>query len=181
MIKATSVFNFTANLKKMLKTSSLPNILCMFSWVASVSVALVGIFPVTVSVFVAEKRVTARRTGTLAVCWVLFVSVAVATVRLRWKRHGGGGGCYVIHGRWGRPCRAKVWQPRPKEPKRKHLVDLQRLSCSGPYPQCTSMSRVDALIPLNLYITKNIYFWHCGKLIPDLGNSRGNNSITETI
>ncbi len=92
-------------------------------------------FPATASVFVAGRRVTARRTGTLAVCWVLFVSVAVATVRLGWQRRGGGGGgCYVIHGQWGRPSGATVWQRSPKEPERKHLVDLQRLSCCAPLP-----------------------------------------------
>lgn len=64
-----------------------------------------------------RKRVAARRTNTLAVCWVLFVSVATATVRLRWQRDSGGGGCYVIHGQWGWPYRAQNLATEPKRTK----------------------------------------------------------------
>lgn len=92
-----------------------------------------------------RKRVTARRTGTLAVCWGLFVSVAIATVRLRWQRRGGSSGCYVIHGLRGRPSRAKVWQPsreRTREEASGGSAQTQAgLSCSSCYPQCTSRSQ----------------------------------------
>lgn len=50
---------------------------------------------------------TARTTDMLAVCWGLFVSVAITTARLQRQRHGASSGCYVIHGRSGRRCGAK--------------------------------------------------------------------------
>lgn len=93
------------------------NILCMFSSVASVSVALVELLPVTLSVFVAGRRVTARRTATPP--WLLGPCLRLLPRQLSccgWSRHGGGGGgSCVIHGRWGWPCGANVWQRSPKK------------------------------------------------------------------
>lgn len=102
--------------------------------------------PVTVCVFVAEKMVTARMTDALLVCWGLFVSVAITTARLEWQRRCASVGRCVIHGQFGRRCRAKAWQRSSEEPGRKHLVDLQvltkfGLSFSCCHPQCTSTCR----------------------------------------
>lgn len=52
---------------------------CLSVW------GLGGDFPATVSVFVEGKRVTAGRVDALAVCWALFVSVAMAQVQARWR------------------------------------------------------------------------------------------------
>lgn len=135
---------------------------CFLS-VASVSVAGVDIF-LWQWASLLQRKGDSRRTGVLAVCWVLFLSVSIATVGLQWYRHGGGGGCYVIHEEWGWPRTAKAWQRDPTEPERKHLLDLGGLmrasAAPGCLPHCTSKRGTHILIPLNRCIAiKNVYLW----------------------
>ena len=120
------------------------------------------LFPVTLGAFVAGRRVTARRTATpaclLGPCLCLLPQQPSGC---EWSRHGGGGGgdgggggSCVIHGQWGWPCGANVWQSPKKKKKKKNPEEEasggSAKAQAGPsatpsHPQCTDMSRTDVL------------------------------------